>query len=53
MSKKLSETLILLFVVCVGVKVAAGLVSAALPALIPVFIMVLVAIVIMRWRSHL
>lgn len=53
MSKHLTETLILIFLVCVGVKVAAEFISAALPALIPVFIMAVVVIIILRWRSHL
>ncbi len=52
-TKKLAETLGLLVAVCVGVKVAAGFVSAALPALIPIFVMALVAVVVMRWRNHL
>ncbi len=53
MSKKLAETLGLLVAVCVGVKVAAGLVSAATPALLAVLVMAVVVIVVMRWRSHL
>lgn len=53
MSKKLVETLSLLVAICFGVKVAAGFVSAALPAFFPVFVMGLAALLVLRWRSRL
>jgi hypothetical protein len=52
-SKKLAETLWLVVAICFGVKVAAGFVSAAVPAVFPVFVMGLAALLILRWRSRL
>jgi Na+/glutamate symporter len=53
MSKKAVEALGGVLLMCLAVKVAAGMVSAALPALIPLFVMALVAAIVLRWRSHL
>lgn len=53
MSHKVVETLAVVLAACLVLKFAAGVVSAILPALIPVFVMALVAVVVMRWRGRL